>query len=105
MCSDCSRRVVVVVVRVQGRVWDHVLETYTRTSEIHQTLCMLLYIDFSISDIYSENTKGMEPRLVISLLVGGIPDCHCNRIAYLGQLLTILGPMVCPSHTTSMYIR
>ena len=64
MCSDCSRRVVVVVVRVQGRVWDHVLETYTRTSEIHQTLCMLLYIDFSISDIYSENTKGMEPRLV-----------------------------------------
>lgn len=44
-------------------------------------------------------------QMVISLLVGGIPDCHCNRIAYLGQLLTILGPMVCPSHTTSMYIR
>ena len=30
----------------------------------------LLYIDFSISDIYSENTKGMEPRLA---------DCACDK--------------------------
>ena len=50
-------------------VWDHVLETYTRTSEIHQTLCMLLYIGFSISDIYSENTKGMESRLAIWIMM------------------------------------
>ena len=29
-------------------------------SEVHQTLCISFYIDFSISDTNSEYTKGME---------------------------------------------
>ena len=64
-----------IIARASGRHYPVYRSLYRGFPQPHirtchrsnQTLCMLLYIDFSISDIYSENTKGMEPRLTQSV--------------------------------------
>jgi hypothetical protein len=48
----------------------HVLYTYTRTVEVHQTLCIFEHIDFSTSDLNSENYNGDGTETMETAVIG-----------------------------------
>ena len=59
---------VCIFTAIQVCVLLHVTSTYTRTVERHQTLCIVRCTTFSTSASFSDNTKGMGPRLLFQRL-------------------------------------